>query len=245
MRHRSCGSCNARVDFVAKHHKVYRLGKKPLSAALQSLALRFGVAVCSDHDHRNVGSRRLGFRQQFEPCHSRHVDVRQDQYQRRGPGIGYALQGFESRLGKLHGEAAHAKVAPELLAKQQFDVGFVIDHENKDAHARAPDLPREAAVRGRVILNSVNSPGCVSTSIDPACCLTMISWLMERPSPVPSPAGFVVKNGLNILSFTSGGMPVPLSRMRISTRSPRFLVAAARVGSKPLSPPWSLRFVAA
>src|SRR5262245_53804656 len=27
---------------------------------------------------------------------------------------------------------------------------------------------------------------------------------MERPMPVPSPAGFVVKNGLNIFSFTSG-----------------------------------------
>jgi hypothetical protein len=35
--------------------------------------------------------------------------------------------------------------------------------------------------------------------------------------PVPSPAGFVVKNGLNISSLTSGGMPVPLSRIMIST----------------------------
>src|SRR5262252_7245882 len=64
-----------------------------------------------------------------------------------------------------------------------------------------------AAARGKITLISVNSPGCVSTSIEPACCLTMMSWLMERPSPVPSPAGLVVKNGLNIFSFTSGGMP--------------------------------------
>ena len=42
---------------------------------------------------------------------------------------------------------------------------------------------------------------------------------------------FVVKNGLNIFSFTSGEMPVPLSRMLISTRSPRLLVDAARVGA--------------
>jgi hypothetical protein len=40
--------------------------------------------------------------------------------------------------------------------------------------------------------------------------------VMEKPSPVPSPAGFVVKNGLNIFSFTSGGIPVPLSRILIS-----------------------------
>ena len=31
---------------------------------------------------------------------------------------------------------------------------------------------------------------------------------------MPSPAGFVVKKGLNIFSFTSAGMPVPLSRIR-------------------------------
>jgi hypothetical protein len=39
------------------------------------------------------------------------------------------------------------------------------------------------------------------------------------------------KERLNSLSLTSGGMPVPLSRIVISTLSPRFLVAAASVGS--------------
>ncbi len=34
---------------------------------------------------------------------------------------------------------------------------------------------RDAPARGRTILNSVNSPGCVSTSIYPPCCLTMMS----------------------------------------------------------------------
>jgi hypothetical protein len=32
-----------------------------------------------------------------------------------------------------------------------------------------------AGVRGRTILISVNSPGCVSTSMVPACCFTMTS----------------------------------------------------------------------
>ena len=85
------------------------------------------------------------------------------------------------------------------------------------------DFRQIRAARGRVTMISVNSPGCVSTSIEPACCLTIMSWLMERPRPVPSPVGLVVKNGLNIFSFTSGGIPVPLSRILISTRSPRFL----------------------
>jgi len=38
-----------------------------------------------------------------------------------------------------------------------------------------------------------------------------------------NPAGLVVKKGLNILSFASGGMPVPLSRILISNRSARTL----------------------
>ena len=32
-----------------------------------------------------------------------------------------------------------------------------------------------AGVRGKTILISVNSPGCVSTSMVPACCFTMTS----------------------------------------------------------------------
>ena len=45
----------------------------------------------------------------------------------------------------------------------------------KEDHARLPVSARNTAARGRVILNSVNSPGWVSTSIDPPCCLTMMS----------------------------------------------------------------------
>jgi len=91
---------------------------------------------------------------------------------------------------------------------------------------------------------SGNSPGRVSTSIEPACCLTMMSWLMERSRLVPSPLGFVVKNRSNIFSFTSSKIPVPLSRILISTRSPRSLIDAVSVGScrrHPFPPcAWSL-----
>src|SRR3954469_5602415 len=100
-------------------------------------------------------------------------------------------------------------------------------------------------MRGNTILNSVNSPGLVSTSIVPPCCLTMMSWLIDRPSPVPSPAGLVVKNGLKILSVSSAGMPVPLSRTRISTAPPISLVEARSTGLKSGSPVSLLRVIAA
>jgi len=49
------------------------------------------------------------------------------------------------------------------LAKQHFDIGLIVNHKNKNGHTRAPDFAIDAAVRGRIILNSVNSPGRVST----------------------------------------------------------------------------------
>ena len=89
--------------------------------------------------------------------------------------MGNAPKGHGGGLGKLHGEPASAKVAPELLSEQNLDVRLVVNHENKQVHARSPGLIRAAPARGRTIRNSVNAPGRVSTSIDPPCCLTMMS----------------------------------------------------------------------
>src|SRR5580692_3423986 len=152
-------------------------------------------------------------------------------------------------MGKFHHKALRAQVAAKLLTEQVCDVGLIVNHQNQDTHVGPRffswDFSWTLLVLGRTILNSVNSPGLVSTSIVPPCCLTMMSWLIERPSPVPSPAGLVVKNGLNIFSLTSAGMPVPLSRIRISTVSPRLLVVALTTGSKS-EPPFSvLRLVTA
>src|SRR6202043_601056 len=152
-------------------------------------------------------------------------------------------QGCRSRRRKFHQETARAQIAPELLAKQRLDIRLVVDDQDVNAQIEPPELAWATAVRGSVIINSVNAPGSVSTSIVPPCCFTTISWLIDKPSPVPSPAGLVVKNGLNIFSFTSNGMPAPLSRIRISTLLPRFFVVALSTGSKPPSPD-SLRLVA-
>jgi hypothetical protein len=54
-------------------------------------------------------------------------------------------------------KSAIADVASELLTKQRFNIGFVVNDKNKQAHLSAPSLP-VAAMRGRMILNSVNAP---------------------------------------------------------------------------------------
>jgi hypothetical protein len=47
--------------------------------------------------------------------------------------------------------------------------------------------------------------------MSPWCLLTTIRQEMSRPSPVPSPTGFVVKNGSKMRVWTSGGIPSPVS----------------------------------
>src|SRR5262245_8170902 len=65
-----------------------------------------------------------------------------------------------------------------------------VHHRLKDASAQLlPPALYLVEVRGSVIMNSVNEPGSVVTSILPPCCFAMMSWLIERPRPVPSPAG--------------------------------------------------------
>jgi hypothetical protein len=83
-----------------------------------------------------------------------------------------------------------------------------------------------------------------ATSIVPPCCFTMMSWLIDRPSPVPSPAGLVVKNGLNIFSFTSAGCRCRCRGCGFRPVAEVFVVALS-TGSKPAAPPPPLRLVAA
>jgi len=71
-------------------------------------------------------------------------------------------------------------------------------------------------VRGNTILNSAKSPGSVSTSMVPPCCFTMMSWLMDRPSPVPSPAA---KAAPEIASVTVSADGVSVDEMVDSVQS--------------------------
>ena len=50
----------------------------------------------------------------------------------------------------------------------------------------------------------------------PPDCFT-IPKTVERPSPVPTPLGLVVKKGSKIRAFTSGVMPCPVSVTASST----------------------------
>jgi hypothetical protein len=111
--------------------------------------------------------RRLRPGQKLKAGHSRHVDVGQDLNKRLVTRIADALKCHGRGLRKFHCEPAGAEVAPELLAEQNLRIGLIVDHKNEHVHARSPDMALVVVPRGRTILNSVNSPSSVSTSIDP------------------------------------------------------------------------------
>src|SRR4030067_932816 len=68
---------------------------------------------------------------------------------------------------------------------------------------------------GNSMMNIVPRPVSLSTRISPLCCL-MIPYVTERPSPVPFPAGLVVKKGSKSFFWISAGIPGPVSLTRIS-----------------------------
>ena len=71
---------------------------------------------------------------------------------------------------------------------------------------------------GNSTLNVAPRPRPLSTEISPPCSRT-IPWTMERPRPVPTPAGLVVKNGSKMRGSSSGAIPGPLSDISMTTRS--------------------------
>src|SRR5215831_10029710 len=223
--------------------EIGRLGDELGGAILAGQAPPLIVAIGGHHHHRQIGPPCLDLAQQLQPVDDRHVYVRQDHDQLRLDARGKLVECFLTRIGEMQDIGALAHLATKLLAEQLGDIGLVIDDQDADGH-----LPLPAGVacrrRGSRTMNSVNSPSRLSTVIVPPCCVVTMSWLIERPRPVPSPVGLVVKNGWNSLSRCSGAMPAPLSRTRISTALPRARVVTFSTGRNE-SPASQLRLLAA
>src|SRR5262249_51243248 len=181
-----------------------------------------------------IGPPRLDLAQQRQPVNPRHIDVRKDDDELGTDPIRQRIERLLSRGGKMQDVGALPRFPAKVLAKHFGDVGLVVDNQDAYAHQVIP-VVATGRERGRRMVNSVNSPSWLSTSIEPPCCCVTMSQLIERPRPVPSPVGLVVKNGWKSLSRNSGGIPVPLSLTRISTAPPRLRVVTFSTGRKPLS----------
>ena len=132
-----CSPFNPRVDLAAKDAEINGFCKKRLGTTFQGLALGLGVPIGGDHNNRDIGTG--GF------ClgkHSRPVIPGMLMSDRvRMIETPFAPQCVEVRhrgLGKFHCETTRSKIAAELLPKQNFDIRFVINHENEKTCKLAP-----------------------------------------------------------------------------------------------------------
>src|SRR5438309_7080501 len=85
---------------------------------------------------------------------------------------------------------------------------------------------------GRKTLKLVPTPTWDSTSMRPRCSSTM-PYATDRPSPVPRPCGFVVKNGSKIFGRSSCWIPVPVSMNSARISSARCGLRRVRTVSTP------------
>ena len=111
---------------------------------------------------------------------------------------------------------------------------------------RHPCCRRPARVRGRRIVNSVNSPSH-AVDLDRAAMLLGDDVVADREAEAGAFAGRLGREERleQACPVISGAMPVPLSRTRISTASPRSRVVTFSVGRKSGSAPSRRRLVAA
>ena len=83
--------------------------------------------------------------------------------------------------------------------------------------------------------NVLPRPISLSTAISPPSALRM-PLQIQSPSPVPSPAGLVVKNGSKIRSRISGGIPTPVSRTSTTARPRPSVRVLTRISLRSVSP---------
>ena len=127
-----------------------------------------------------------------------------------------ALEGRERLARSWSGD--HVVPVPEQLLDRREERRLVVD----DEHPTRGDAGRgalftalsdfgsmSAGAAGKVTRNVV-APGAESNSIRPPSSVTM-RWHIARPTPVPEPTGFVVKNGSKTRPATWRGMPPPVS----------------------------------
>ena len=132
--------------------------------------------------------------------------VRAPRRRRRRPGSRRAQHPLEQRPQR------------SLVLAQQHRLRAPGDRSRRCLGA-AVGAGRVPGAAGRYTRNVDPCPSVDSTTTRPPACVT-VPCTDARPSPVPSPISFVVKNGSKMFSSRSGAMPVPVSATRDAGMGP-------------------------
>src|SRR5687768_1283207 len=187
-------------DFIGAE----RLGEIVVRALAHRLERRILPAVRTHHDHERAAAFGAEAPQEGEPVHLRHPDVAEDHVERPGPGPceGQDRVSFRFDLVPRLGEQK---------AQRLTECGVVV-YDEYAHHVTA------ALRAGRKILNAAPPSRARSTQTMPPASSTVRATI-ARPSPVPFPGSFVVKNGSNTRSRSASATPGPSSATKSSAPS--------------------------
>src|SRR6266852_3350800 len=151
----SCSSCVVRSFQDLKNH-----GNRLQPAPSSSRPAKWGAARTKRSGGKSASP-------------ARHVDVREDRYQRGLTLSREPIQRLRGGRGEMHHVGSLAGLTAKALAKQVSHIRLVVHDKDAGAHTATPALV--ACVRGSRMMNSVNSPTRLSTSIVPPCCWVTMS----------------------------------------------------------------------
>src|SRR6266851_3981923 len=128
----------------------------------------------------------------------------------------HAVDAPEERPERAHDQVGGllVQVGRQRLARAGDEVGW--HGRRMPAHGSAVQAPGGGAAGSRM-RNRVPTPTLLATSISPPIAVMRL-WQIERPSPVPTPTGLVVKKGSKMRGRTSSGIPMPVSEISTATR---------------------------
>src|SRR5690606_31160042 len=225
---------------VAQLVERERLEQEAVHAVVEGADRRGGVQRAGDHEHGERGPAAAHLADQVDAGAAGHVHVRDDEVERVGLEPRDRVRDARSLDGD-RAPAAHGagdRVAHRALVVRDEDAtagedggGFRSGH-GSGVPCRVPEAQPAAAWRGSRIVKRAPPPPASDASIVPPCASTM-RLEMARPSPVPVPAGLVVKNGVNRYGRAPRGMLGPLSSTTSSTMSP---AARPRTTMRPSRP---------
>ena len=154
--------------------KIDGLGQKIEGAAIHRCANVQHVAV-SRHD--DGGKLALGAAQPFEQrqaVHARHVDVSDDEVDLRRRFD--ALQRLDAIAGEVKHESTLTDLATEFLPHEVFQIGLVVDDEDRVGHGAPLNCDSLASIARR---NSGKSIGLTKRAAAPS------AWARRRVSASP------------------------------------------------------------
>src|SRR5262245_11623427 len=188
-----------------------RLGDEIVGARADGGDRRLERAEGRDHDGGHVGVTADDLLAELEAVHALQAQIGDDD-------VDVALPQDVQRVRRRGAPCDRESSLAERRVERLAHAAVVVDEQHVASHDASLSSSASSRPGGRKTVNDAPPPGSFATVTLPPCSCTM-AFTTARPRPVPSPTGFVVKNGSKRCARFSGAMPGPWSVTRTQNAS--------------------------